>query len=280
MLDLLIEMFEGAIQSAVDFFNNPYTSIAELVFYADEHLAKRLGATGLASLSRYMLYTGYLLILIKFLMKGFQQYILQTEGDPDASPLALGTRFIKALVIAVSFPTFYEWGAEIAMDIIEKAVDTLAGVRSISFTEAVLLYLKSGSGFMWMLAGVTFVIIYILLYIQFIRRGLEVLILKVGVSWSCVGILDSDEELYKNYIRKFFHSFNTALAQLILLKFGIALLFKGEPIWAVAALSASLSTPKLIQELMVRIGGEGGGLMNKAYYAGNLARSIGSFLRR
>ncbi len=206
--------------------------------------------------------------------------MLQTEGDPDASPLALGTRFVKALVIAISFPAFYEWGSEIAMDIIDKAIDAVVGVRSVSFAEAVVSFLKSGAGLMWIVTGAAFVIMYILLYIQFVRRGLEVLILKTGVSWSCIGILDSDEELFKNYIRKFFHSFYTVLVQLILLKFGTALLFKGEPIWAIASLGASLSTPKLMQELMVRIGGEGGGLMSKAYYAGNLARSMARFLRR
>lgn len=272
MLDLITEMITEMINSVLSFLENPYTTIGDLVFHADKYMAKTLGATGMESLSKYILYTGYSLIIIKFLIKGFNQYILQQEGDADAAPSGLFERFVKAIIISVSFSQIYEWGTEIGMDIITQAIDKIAGVKDANLSEVIIKTIVS-QGFFLVIIALVFIIMYILLYLQLIRRGLEMLILRIGVSWACIGIIDSDEEVFKTYIKKFFQNFLTVLIQLILLKFGIALLFHSQNLWAIASMSLALGTPKFLQEFMIVSRGEGGSL-NKAYYAGNMARSL------
>ncbi len=277
MLEMITGMITEAIGSVLEFIDNPYTAIADLVFHADQYIEKSLGISGLSRLNGYLLTTGYLLITIKFLRKILGQYILQMEGDVDVPPSALMERFAKALIIAVGFRTVYEWGAEIGLDIIENALAALSGVREVSLTDAVTTYLTGG--FYLAATALAFVIMYFLLYLQFIRAGLEVLILRLGVSWACVGILESDEELFKTYIQTFFHSFFTVFIQLVLLKIALALLFRSHGIWALAAMGITLSTPRFLQRFMIVSRGEGG-LMSKAYYAGNMARSLWSVVKR
>ncbi len=277
MLDMFTGMITEAIGSVLEFIDNPYTTIADLVFHADQYTEKSLGISGLSRLSGYILTTGYLLIVIKFLRKILGQYILQMEGDVDVPPSALAERFIKALIVAAGFSAVYEWGTEIGLDIIENSLSALSGVREVSLTDAVTAYLTGG--FYLSATALAFVIMYFLLYLQFIRSGLEVLILRLGVSWAAVGILESDEELFKTYIQTFFHSFFTVLIQLVLLKMALALLFRSHGIWALAAMGITLSTPKFLQRFMIVSKGEGG-LMSKVYYAGSMARSLWTMARR
>lgn len=277
MLEMITGMITEAIGSVLEFIDNPYMAIADLVFHADQYIEKSLGISGLSRLNGYLLTTGYLLITIKLLRKILGQYILQMEGDVDVPPSALMERFAKALIIAVGFRTVYEWGAEIGLDVIENALAALSGVREVSLTDAVTTYLTGG--FYLAATALAFVIMYFMLYLQFIRAGLEVLILRLGVSWACVGILESDEELFKTYIQTFFHSFFTVFIQLVLLKIALALLFRSHGIWALAAMGITLSTPRFLQRFMIVSRGEGG-LMSKAYYAGNMARSLWSVVKR
>ena len=277
MLEMLTGMMGEAIDSVLEFIDNPYTMIADLVFHADQYIEKSLGVNGLNKLSDYLLMTGYLLIIIKFLRKILGQYILQMEGDVDVPPSALLERFVKAIIVAVGFRLAYEWGTEIGMDIIENSLSALSGVREVSLTDAVKTYMSGG--FFLSATALAFVVMYFLLYLQFIRAGLEVLILRLGVSWACIGILESDEELFKTYIQSFFHSFFTVLVQLVLLKLALALLFRGQGIWALATMGITLSTPRFLQKFMIVSRGEGG-LMSKAYYAGSMARSLWSVVKR
>ena len=110
MLEMLTGMMGEAIESVLEFIDNPYTMIADLVFHADQYIEKSLGVNGLNKLSDYLLMTGYLLIIIKFLRKILGQYILQMEGDVDVPPSALLERFVKAIIVAVGFRLAYEWG--------------------------------------------------------------------------------------------------------------------------------------------------------------------------
>ena len=41
--------------------------------------------------------------------------------------------------------------------------------------------------------GLVFVIVYFILYFQFLMRGLEILILRVGMPLACVGLIDNDK---------------------------------------------------------------------------------------
>lgn len=61
-------------------------------------------------------------------------------------------------------------------------------------------------GLVTAISGMVFVIVYFILYFQFLMRGLEILILRVGIPLACVGLLDNDKGVFKAYLNKFFQS--------------------------------------------------------------------------
>ena len=52
---------------------------------------------------------GVSLIILKFLKKGFECYVMWTDGDPDSEPIQLIIRFVQAIAVAVCFPVMYGW---------------------------------------------------------------------------------------------------------------------------------------------------------------------------
>ena len=56
------------------------------------------------------------LIILKFLKKGFDIYILWTEGESDTPPLTFIVYFIRAVVVLICFTVLYDWIIQIAKD--------------------------------------------------------------------------------------------------------------------------------------------------------------------
>ncbi len=72
--------------------------------------------------------------MLKFLKKGFEQYILWTEGDVDADPILMLTGFFKSLAIAVSFPTLYSWLCNIIEDLTDELIMAVRKCMVTDFT--------------------------------------------------------------------------------------------------------------------------------------------------
>ena len=78
-----------------------------------------------------------------------------------------------------------------------------------------------------------------MLYIQFLTRGLEILILRIGLPLACVGLMDNDNGIFRSYIQKFFQSTMAVLVQIVLAKLGVALMLNTHVFWGLAALVTS-----------------------------------------
>ena len=76
----------------------------------------------------------------------------------------------------------------------------------------------SSMGLVTAIFGLVFVIVYFILYFQFLMRGLEILILRVGIPLACVGLIDNDKGVFKPYMSKFFQSALSVVIQVSLAK--------------------------------------------------------------
>lgn len=215
--------------------------------------------------------------MLKFLKKGFEQYILWTEGDADTEPLILLTGFFKALAIAVSFPTLYGWLAEIIEDLTDQLIAVISNGMETDFT-AVITGISS-AGLFTAIISLIFFICFFLLYLQFLTRGLEIFILRVGLPLACVGLMDADKGVFRTYIQKFFQSTLAVLVQIVLAKMGVALMLNTHVLWGIAALLLALRTPRFLQEFIIVSGGYGGG-MGTVYQSVRLVQIAKSVLKR
>ncbi len=240
------------LNSALDYMDNMLVGIVPTALYAEVAMTKYLNVDVIGHLFNYFYGIGVSLILLKFIYKGLNVYVFWDGGDPDTDPMIFLTGFVKAMVIAISFPTLYKWLADIIMKSTDDALYLLTG-----YTESQLsgmIEFVSG-GLFTAILGLIFIVLYFILYIQFLTRGVEILILRIGLPLACSGLLDADKGMFKPYIQKFFQSTVAVLVQIILAKLGIGLALNAHFFWSIAVVIAALRTPRFLQEFLLVSGG-------------------------
>lgn len=192
------------------------------------------------------------MIILKFLKKGFETYVLWTDGDPDADPLLLTTNFFKALAIAMAFPVLYGYLADITQWMSEKVREVCGISSSYELLDPESL-IKTG---LFNIIGVLVAIIMlIVLFLQFGKRGIEMFVLRLAFPIGCVGLLDSDRAMYKAMSQKLYQCCATIVVQVGLSQLALSVIIAGHPIIGIFIVSAALGTPKFLQEFMVPSGG-------------------------
>ena len=255
---LLVLLIASLLSGCLAFANSLLNDLVPIALHAEWYMDTLLGTDGISEIFEIFFGFGVSLIVLKFLKKGFEQYILWTEGDADSDPLILLTGFFKALAIAVSFPTLYGWLAEIIEDLTDQLIKTISNGMETDFTSIITGI--SSAGLFTAIVSLIFFICLFLLYLQFLSRGLEIFILRVGLPLACVGLMDSDNGVFRTYIQKFFQSTLAVLVQIVLAKMGVALMLNTHVFWGLGALLLALRTPRFLQEFIIVSGGHGGGI--------------------
>jgi hypothetical protein len=174
------------------------------------------------------------------------------DGDPDSEPLTLLTNFVTAMVIALSFPTLYGWLADIINEASIEAISIVSGSSDNGFN---MLNSFASQNIFTGVVALIFIILFIVLYIQFLTKGLEILILRIGIPLAVSGLLDADKGMFKPYSQKFYQSTAAVLVQIILAKMGVAFMINMHMFWGLASMLLALRTPKFLQEFLLISGG-------------------------
>ena len=263
MVYLIMVLIAAILTACLNYVDTLLEGIVPMALHAEDYLDTLLGTNGISGIFDIFFALGVSLIVLKFLKKGFERYILWTEGDADRDPLILLTGFFKALAVAISFPTMYSWLAEVISDLTSQLITTIAGDMKTDFS--LIVTGISTAGIFTGIISLIFFICFFMLYIQFLTRGLEILILRVGLPLACVGLMDNDNGVFRSYIQKFFQSTIAVVVQIVLAKLGVALMLNTHVFWGLAALILALRTPKFIQEFLIISNSQSGGMMNKIY---------------
>ena len=271
---ILIALIVAILNGAMALINSMLTGLVPLTLYAETHMTTLTGVDLFKTLFDIIFGFGVSLIVLKFLKKGFDIYVLWTDGDADEEPLLLLTNFFKALAIAVSFPVMYKWMASVVEDMSGQLLKAIGDATSSTWA-AWVAGISSG-GLLTAIFGLVFIIVYFLLYFQFLMRGLEILILRVGMPIACVGLVDNDKGVFKPYMTKFFQAMLTVIIQIALTKLGVGLMLNMHIFWGIACMFLALRTPKFLQEFLVATGGGGGNMINNAYHSVRLVQMVKS----
>lgn len=263
MVYLIMVLIAAILTACLNYVDTLLEGIVPMALHAEDYLDTLLGTNGISGIFDIFFALGVSLIVLKFLKKGFERYILWTEGDADTDPLILLTGFFKALAVAISFPTMYSWLAEVISDLTSQLIIAIAGDMKTDFS--LIVTGISTAGIFTGIISLIFFICFFMLYIQFLTRGLEILILRVGLPLACVGLMDNDNGVFRSYIQKFFQSTIAVVVQIVLAKLGVALMLNTHVFWGLAALILALRTPKFIQEFLIISNSQSGGMMNKIY---------------
>lgn len=280
MTAILIAVIVAFIMGTSDIVDFMLSELTHVAFYAEAYMTRGF-LTG-TSLDFNVFFTlffnfGVALIVLKFLKKGFEVYIMWTDGDPDFDPLTYVVNFLRALVIAISFPILYGWLA----DVCTEAIDTIIGAFNVVVGSSLIdmiLNLIVGSLFQ-AIAGLVLVICWLLLWLQLIMRGIEMLILRIGMPLACMGLIDNDRGVFAPYMKKFFQSAMTVIVQISLVKLSVTIMGMGEIIYSVAVCLVAIKTPRFLQEFML-YAISGGSITNTIYHSSRLYQMAKAALKK
>lgn len=210
------------------------------------------------------------LLILKFLWKGFSIYILWRDGDADNSPQDMLTGVGQALITSIAFPQLYNIIADIAGEFSERLMNVfgLAGSELYEWESANL-----GVGLVEFFFMLVYLVLLIVLYVRMIQKGFELFILRLGVPFACMGLIDSDYGIFKSYMQTLFKSVFTAVIQVVLLSASLPVMVLLHPIWGIAIICTAFATPTLLQQFLVATG-RGSGITQKIYSGAMTVRAI------
>jgi hypothetical protein len=262
---ILVILIVALLNGAIAYIDGLLEGIVSLALNAENYMYNVAGTSLVTTLTNVMFGFGVSLIILKFVKKGFDTYVLWNGSDAEEEPYFLVINFVKALAVAICFPIIYSWMAAIVTDMSEQIISAVGDATSYSWAAWVTGI--SSLGIVTAIFGLVFVICYFMLYFQFLMRGLEMLILRVGIPIACIGLLDNDSGVFKNYIATFFKSMLSVVVQIALAKLGVGLMLNMHVFWGVACMMLALKTPKFLAEFVIPTGGGGGGTINNVYHS-------------
>nr|WP_317359478.1 conjugal transfer protein TrbL family protein [uncultured Tyzzerella sp.] len=221
---------------------------------------------------------GVAFLIFKFLKKIFDTYIIGSDGDPSMSVENIVIGFCKGLIIIFSFNFLYEIFVNISIDFINQMLDAVGLVTIPSLMEIFERFFLGGGIFM-LLGLLVFFICYLLLVFQFIKRGLEMLILRLGVPIACVGLIDSDNGVFAPYIKMFIQNSVTVVIQLAMIKLGFGVVANGNIFFGIACMIMGIKTPQFLQQFMIGLGSSGINMMTINQTASMVSR-VSRFIRK
>lgn len=265
---ILVLLIVAVLNGAVAFIDSMLADLIPMTLHADQYMTAAGGGSMVDVLFQILLGIGVSLIILKFLKKGFECYVMWTDGDPDSEPTQLIIRFVQAVAVAVCFPVMYGWLADITEDLTNQLITAIGA--STNYDWQAWVNGLSSAGLVTAIFGLIFVICYFILYFQFLMRGVEIMILRIGLPLACTGLLDNDKGVFKTYLTKFFQSTVAVMVQISLCKLGVAMMMNVginlNVFWGIACLVLAIKTPRFLSEFMVPTGG-GGGMVNNIYHS-------------
>ena len=265
---ILVLLIVAVLNGAVTFIDSMLADLVPMTLHADQYMTAAGGGSMVDVLFEILLGFGVSLIILKLLKKGFECYVMWTDGDPDSEPIQLIIRFVQAIAVAVCFPVMYGWLADITEKLTNQLITAIGA--STNYDWQAWVNGLSSAGLVTAIFGLVFVICYFILYFQFLMRGVEIMILRIGLPLACTGLLDNDKGVFKTYLTKFFQSTVAVMVQISLCKLGVGMMMNVginlNVFWGIACLVLAIKTPRFLSEFMVPTGG-GGGMVNNIYHS-------------
>jgi len=251
MTQILMEVLEAFLTGGASIFDGFSQMILFDVVFRVEN---QMGATNLSFTSILGFFVDYAIVIsiIKFSKKIFFIYVGWTDGDVTDNPQIFLVNFIKAIAVMLSVGSIYDFIVRLTREIVDGLSHGL-NIPNVGSLISIVTNPMVNTSIFTALAMCIYLIGAILLYIQFMKRGLEVFVLRVGFPLACIGLIDSDNGAFSPYIKLFMLNSFTTIVQIIVLKISFLLVQDVHIIWGLGALFMALNTPKFLQQYMVQV---------------------------
>ena len=278
--NMINDFLANVIDAANEFINSMVADLLLSVFWPETTMGTGLGFAAVGAninfdpLFALFVQVGFSLITLKFLKKGFDIYIGWYDGDRDNEAGHLLINYVRAIVTVLAFGEIYQFLVNVISALLLETLNALtdgANPFEVGFSVSVTDIIASMTVNMFVM-NIMMLIILIILVVIIVRLlilGLQLLMLRIAFPVACVGLVDSDKGIFKNFFQKFIMLSVSAFAMIFFFRFATLLLLNGNPFWALAAALAALKTPDTLRDFMVGYGtgglGRGAGAVQTAF---------------
>ena len=256
MTDMLVELIQNFISGSESTLNSLFNSMLNLVFFIERELmfipsGEMVKASKVDFNAIYKVvfdYAFYLLIII-FIVKAVKTYFLMREGDSEQNPIQLAIGMLKAIIVMICFKEIYSIG----VGIVESFLNSILDVMSInSMNLAAELSNNIQGGIFTAIACLVLLICWLLLICQFIMKGIELLVMRIAIPFASIGLLNSDNGVFSEYIRSFLMTAFTVVIQLSLVNLSIVTLAMRKLVYGIAIAVVAVNTPMILSKYMIK----------------------------
>ena len=110
--------------------------------------------------------------------------MLWTEGEADTPPLTFVVYFIRAVVVLICSTILYDWLVSVVKGFGQEMLTSLNVAQTMDITTQMASL--AGAGLFSAIMSLIALILLFVLWVQFIIRGAEIFILKLGFPLACV----------------------------------------------------------------------------------------------
>lgn len=242
------------------------------VFNCETVFQEKVGVD-IAPISKVVFSFAFYLLALKFVSKLFNTYMLGADGNDDAEPVVYVVNMGKAIFVSLAFGLLFNKMMTIGNEIADKILNAVKMKPTVFDDVWEAYYAVTSMSLMVLLILLVFIIMSIVLAITFTLNAIQLIILRVGISFSALGLLDSDEGVFKPYIKKFFQICFAAIIQLVCYKLSIYAMANFSYVWAFTLMTMALKAPAWLSEFIMT-NQSGGGKLQQALYSISIFRSF------
>lgn len=277
------DFLDALINDWLVFLQEHFGNLSQTIFFIESLVDSVLSPVARVSAYEVIYFYCSMLLVIKLLWKGWNVYVLWSNGSPDVSPGELLKGAGWAIIITVAFPTAYEIGVSIAMEVVNTVLgyfklpiigaDGIGG-ETMEQLGAAIYNLTSAGGFI-ILMSIVYLILLILLWLRVLAQGAELFIFRLGIPIAAVGLVDSDGGAWTNYIQTLFKQVFTVMFQYFCIVLGIKVIALGTTSALAVGIAfevTAFAAPRLLSQVLIPKGG--GGMMHSAYTLSMVVRTF------
>lgn len=272
-VEIFLAIIEKLVNDAREGVSSYFLDVLDFstVFNCEVVFQEKVGVD-IAPICNVVYSYAFYLLALKIVWKLFNTYILGADGDEDRETVVHIVNLGKAVFISLAFGLLFSYMMSIGNEIATKIMEAIK-MKPLLLEDVLDVLRVDTMGLMFLLMLIVYIIMSVVLAVTFSLNAIQLIILRVGISFSAIGLLDSDGGVFKPYIKKFFQICLAVIIQLVCYKLSIYSLSQASLIWAITFLTMAIKAPAWLSEFIMT-NPSGGGKLQQALYSFSILRSF------
>lgn len=282
MSGLIFDFLLEWIAVGTEFMGTLVLDFVDNIFWFDQLISEQMSADSFDNIFNYIYGASVLLITLKFLYKGFMVYIVGRDGDDAVSPKEYLKGAAAAVIISAAFPFLYKYLADFSSEMLNKILDILAGeggMIDMSSTGALMGDALATLTGIPALLVIIYIVNFIILYFKMLKQGAELMILRLGVPFAAVGLINNDSGVWKPYAQQFIKVALTVIVQFGCIFLSVKLFMTMNYILAIVMIMLAKSIPMLLNQFLIMGSSNGGNIGAKIGTATTVINTVRNVLK-